>query len=187
MTDKEKTFCEEYLVDLNGAQSAIRAGYSEKTANAIACNLFTKVYIQEEIQRLMKERAERTEVTADKVVMELAKIAFSDMKKFATWGKNGVTLNDSGGLSEEDAACVSEVSETETQHGGSIRFKLHDKKGALDSLCRHLGMFTDNINVSGSIEMQEPITKKIEQEYEKACKQAVRLAIPTGTVNGDHN
>ena len=146
---KQKTFCQEYIIDFNGAQSAIRAGYSKKTAKVKASQLLTIINIQSEILAAIKKRSERTGITQDRVVLELARIAFSDMKDFAAWDKAGVTLNDSDEMTEEETRCVSEVSETVTKDGGSIKFKLHDKKSALELLGKHLGMFGSKLSIDG--------------------------------------
>lgn len=84
----------------------------------------------------------------ERVLLEYARIGFSDMRKFTTWGPDGVTLKDGADISDDDAAAISEVSQTTTEGGGSIKFKLHDKKGALDSIGRNLGMFTDKVEVA---------------------------------------
>ena len=76
MTKKQKRFCEEYLIDLNATQAAIRAGYSPDTAKAIGCENLTKPDIRAHIDRAMAERSRRTGVNADRVIQELAKIAF---------------------------------------------------------------------------------------------------------------
>lgn len=73
LTDKQKRFCEEYVVDLNGTQAAIRAGYSEKGARVNAAKLLTKTNIQERISRLKEQRSEETGVTAEWVVQEIKK------------------------------------------------------------------------------------------------------------------
>lgn len=81
MTPKQRRFCEEYLVDLNATQAAIRAGFRERTAYSIAQENLKKPEIASEIQRLMKERQERTQITQDRVLLELARIAFFDFRK----------------------------------------------------------------------------------------------------------
>lgn len=78
LTEKQKRFCEEYLVDLNATQSAIRAGYSIKTANRIASENLSKPDIQTYIRKLLDERSERTGVSGDKIIEELQKIAFAE-------------------------------------------------------------------------------------------------------------
>lgn len=80
LTDRQTRFCEEYLIDLNATQAAIRAGYSEKTANRIASELLSKLDIQEKITELKAERAKRTEMTQDSVIQELAAVARAEIK-----------------------------------------------------------------------------------------------------------
>ena len=78
LTDKQKFFCKEYIKDFNATRAAKASGYSEKTAGRIGGDNVQKVEIQKEIKRLMKKRIGRTEISADRVVQELAKIGFSD-------------------------------------------------------------------------------------------------------------
>lgn len=80
LTDKQARFCEEYLIDLNATQAAIRAGYSEKTANRIASELLSKLDIQEKIAELKAERSKRTEITQDSFIQELAAVARAEVK-----------------------------------------------------------------------------------------------------------
>ena len=89
------------------------------------------------------------EITPERVMAEYAKLAFSDMRRIATYGPNGVALKDQSEIADDDSAAIAELSETRTKDGGSIRFKLHDKKGALDSIARTLGMFTDKTEITG--------------------------------------
>lgn len=77
LTEKQKRFCEEYLVDLNATQSAIRAGYSKKVARSIGAENLTKPDIQQYIEDLRAEQSKRTEITADKVLEELGSVAFN--------------------------------------------------------------------------------------------------------------
>lgn len=139
MTAKQKKFVNEYLIDGNATQAAMRAGYSKKTAGIIGDENLKKPNIAAAIEKRQSKLAEKLEITQERVLAEYAKIAFSDMRKFSKWGADGVELIDSDSLSDNDAACVAEVSQTITKDGGSIRFKLHDKKGALDSICKMLG------------------------------------------------
>lgn len=80
LTDKQARFCEEYLIDLNATQAAIRAGYSEKTAREQAAQNLSKLNIQEKIAELKVERAKRTEMTQDSVIQELAAVARAEIK-----------------------------------------------------------------------------------------------------------
>jgi phage terminase small subunit len=141
LTAKQRRFVDEYLIDLNAAQAAVRAGYSPKTAEQAGYQLLQKTSVATAVQRAVAERSERTRITADRVLAELAHVAFSDMRRFAAWGAGGVKLNESVALDDDVARCVSEVAQTVTAHGGSIRFKLHDKVAALKLVAEHLGMF----------------------------------------------
>lgn len=76
LTDKQKRFCEEYLVDLNATQAAIRAGYSERTAEQIAYKLVKKSSVSEYLRSLKEKRSSRTEITADRVLAAIAEIGF---------------------------------------------------------------------------------------------------------------
>lgn len=83
LTEKQKAFVQEYLVDLNATAAAKRAGYSEKTAYSVGNENLTKPEISKAIQKAMQERQERTQVTQDMVVQEISKVAFKDAADFA--------------------------------------------------------------------------------------------------------
>lgn len=151
LTPKQQRFVEEYLVDLNATQAAIRAGYSAKTAGQQAEQLLKKLEIAAAVKDGQETRSKRTEITQDRVLQEFARLAFSNMKDFAEFGPDGVKLKDLETMDDDAARCIAEVSETTSKDGGSVRFKLHDKKGALDSVARHLGMFNDKLEHSGEI------------------------------------
>ena len=148
LTPKQARFVEEYLIDLNATQAAIRAGYSEKTAKEQGCQLLTKLNIAEAIAEAQAERSERTGITQDMVLRELALLGFANAGEYFKWGPDGVSLKSSDELTPDQQAAVAEVSETVTEKGGTIRMKLHDKKGALVDIGRHLGMFTDKLALS---------------------------------------
>ena len=149
LTDKQERFCKEYLIDLNGTQAAIRAGYSEASAQNISSENLSKPIIQARVTELMAERSKRTLITADKVLLEAGRLLFSDMRKIATWNAGQVDLEDSKKLSDDDAACVESVSQTTTKDGGSISCKLHSKTKAMELVMRHLGMLNDKMNLGG--------------------------------------
>lgn len=87
LTDRQARFCEEYLIDLNATQAAIRAGYSEKTAREQAAQNLSKLNIQEKIAELKAERSKRTEITQDSVIQELAAVARAEVKGVRTVDK----------------------------------------------------------------------------------------------------
>lgn len=168
---RRKIFVQEYLIDFNVTRAAKAAGYAERSAHVTGHNLLKDPKVQKAIQKAIDERSERTKVTQDRVVKELAKIAFADMRNFARWNAHGVDLIESRLLSDEDAACISEVSQVDTQYGSNIRIKLHDKMKALDALGRHLGMFIENHNHRVSGEDGGPI--EVSHEFsDEAIKTA---------------
>ncbi|MDR3561243.1 MAG: terminase small subunit [Negativicutes bacterium] len=149
LTVRQQSFVDEYLIDpTNGTQAAIRAGYSPKVAAEVACENLTKSNIREAIDKAMAKRAKRTGITQDRVLNEIAKMAFVNMADLAEWTPDGVTLKHSEDLSIEDTACVAEVSETKNEWGTAVKIKLHDKKGNLELLGRHLNMFGDKLEVT---------------------------------------
>jgi phage terminase small subunit len=180
LAPKRRRFVEEYLIDLNATQAAIRAGYSKKTAGSKGEQLLKIVEIQNAVNAALAERSKRTEVTADRVVQELARIAFVDFRQIATWGPGGgVVLISSDELTDDEAAIVAEVSETTTETGGSLRIKRYDKIKALELLGKHLGMFVDRKEISGpngesiAINQQKPDLSKLTDEeliaYDAIC------------------
>lgn len=168
INDRQKRFAEEYLVDLNAEQAAIRAGYSPRGAASRATMLKQTPAVAAEIKRLQKERSERTNVTADRVVEELARMGFSNMMDYIRVQENGSAYVDLRALNRDQAAAIQEV--TMEQVGEvmvdetmvpvrKIKFKLSDKKGPLELLGKHLGMFSDklNVNLTGKVEVDNPI------------------------------
>lgn len=143
LTPMQARFVEEYLVDLNATQAAIRAGYSAKTAGWIGPQLLGKTHIQERINSAQRERSARTGITADRVLKEISRVAFADPRAVMAWGPGGVALRDSAELSDDEAAAVAEVSETWSENGGSRKVKLHDKVAALEKLAKHVGLYDD--------------------------------------------
>lgn len=151
LSAKHTTFVKEYLIDLNATQAAIRAGYSARTANEQAARLLANVSIQAAIQKDIGARNKRTEISQDRILEELANVAFGDLRDAVEWGENGVTLKNSADLTPEQAAAISEVSETVTKDGGSTKIKRHDKVKALELLMRHKGMLNDKLNINGEL------------------------------------
>jgi phage terminase small subunit len=156
LTARQQRFVDEYLIDLNATQAAIRAGYSPKTARSISNENLTKPDIQAAIEKGMQARSGRVEITQDMVLRELAKIGFSDIRKVVRWGEtmvrmvdgeeeqaedmvpyHGLALIDSTEIDDNTAGAIAEVS----QGRDGLKVKLHDKKGALVDIGRHLGMF----------------------------------------------
>jgi phage terminase small subunit len=146
---RQLRFVDEYLIDLNATQAAIRAGYSAKTAGQIGSRLLKDVEIMLIIETKRAQLTANAGLSQERVVGELVKIGFSDMSQFAAWGPDGVTMRDSAALPAGATACIAEVSETITEAGGTKRFKLHDKVQALITLGKHLGLFPDRHELTG--------------------------------------
>ena len=146
MTPKQQQFVDEYLVDLNATQAAIRAGYSAKTAYSTGHENLRKPEIATAVTEAQAGRAKRLEVTADRVIEEFAKLAFANIADYVAAGPDGLTHADLANMSPEQTAAIAEMSQTQK---GAVRIKLHDKKAALDSLAKHLGLFTDKLEVTG--------------------------------------
>lgn len=160
LTAKQQRFVDEYLIDLNATQAAIRAGYSGKTAFSIGTENLRKPLIQKAIQQRKQAREQRTEITQDRVIQELAAIGFSRATDYARIVPGGgVDFVSTDDLTESQKAAV--VSIKETQNGTEIR--LADKLKALELIGKHLGMFDRNTNgIDQEIE-DDPLTKSIEK------------------------
>lgn len=153
---QQQRFVAEYLVDLNATQAAIRAGYSEKTAGSQGHDLLKKPEIAQAITDAQAERIERTNVTADRVLQELALLGFSNMGDFATPTEDGSVVFDFSAMTRAQSAAISELTVEEFMDGKGddardvrrIKFKLADKRGALTALLDHVtGGKTLNVNL----------------------------------------
>lgn len=157
LTPKQERFCKEYVIDLNGSQAAIRAGYSKKSANVEASRLLTNDNIVEFIAQLQAKISERLEISADKVVQELAKIGFNNIQDYVSQGNE---ISDLTTITKIQAASVESIKTTTKVFGrGEDKYtetttaiKLHDKVSALEKLGRHLGIFEkDNVQAKEGI------------------------------------
>lgn len=167
LTDKQKCFCEEYLVDLNATQAAIRAGYKPKTARSQGQRLLTNVNIQQYLQQLMDERSERTEITADRVLKELAAIAFSDRTELAQVGKHGeVNFTPTEQLPDEIKKIIAGIENG--KYGTKVT--TYDKVKALELLGKHLGMFVTKIEGSISADVNDPFKGLTTEELRKLAE-----------------
>lgn len=160
LTDKQRRFVDEYLIDLNATQAAIRAGYSVRTANEQGAQNLAKLSIQDAISRKMAARSRRTGVNAERVVLELAKVAFAKMTDIVD--SNGRIKEDA---SPDDLACIESIKykESDNEYGGSVEreVKIASKLKALELLGKHLGMWSDKFNVT--VEKSEKLDDIISQ------------------------
>ena len=147
LTEKQQRFVDEYLIDLNATQAAIRAGYSAKTADVQGARMLGIVKVQQRISEAMAECSKRTGANQDRVVTELAKVAFLNI---------GNVVDDQGKIkdnaSEEDLACIESIKYKKTE-GDSVssverEVKAASKLKALELLGKHLGMWNDKLDVN---------------------------------------
>ena len=148
MTGKQKLFCEEYLIDLNATQAAIRAGYSAHTANEQGNRLLSNVSVRTRIDEALAERSKRTGINQDRVIRELARVAFVNALDVINFKE--ATIKDNA--SADDTAAIASIKvKTILGEGVEREIKLADKLKALELLGKHLGMFTDNIHMTGDV------------------------------------
>lgn len=137
LTKKQQAFVAEYLVDMNGTQAAIRAGYSPKTAQPQSARLLSNVMVQAALEKAFQKKVGRIEVTVDNVVEELRRIGFADVRSVAGVTGGSVVAVNSDDWTPEEAAAVAELADTKE----GVRIKLHPKLPALESLAKHLGLY----------------------------------------------
>lgn len=143
LTAKQERFCQEYIIDLNATKAAVRSGYSAKTAKEQGCVNLTKPNIQERIKDLNKSRSKATGITQKRVLEELAKIAFFDIRKI--YDVDGAILPMTQ-IDDAEAAVIAGIKTTEVHQDGMIigeikEVKVFDKLRALEALGKHLGIF----------------------------------------------
>lgn len=146
LNDKQKRFCEEYIIDLNATQAAIRAGYSAKTANEQAGRLLVNVSVQEFIAELKAERSDRLQITADDVLKEFWSIAQDDVKNYLSFKMEDEKIK----VEVKDSATINtkNIQEISLGKDGQFKFKLYARDAALVNVGRHLGMFKDKLDTT---------------------------------------
>jgi phage terminase small subunit len=188
LTPKQRRFVEEYLLDLNATQAAIRAGYSRKTAAMLGYQQLQKTLVADAIASAQARRSQRTEITADWVLQELRKLAASNMGDFMRTGEHGDPHLDFSALTRDQMAALSEVTVDDFTDGRGddardvrrVRFKLHDKQAALVNIGRHLGMFTDNLTLR-----RHPLDGKSHDELRAIEEALAAISASPADAGGD--
>lgn len=154
LTSKQKRFIEEYLIDLNATQAAIRAGYSPATAHSIGSENLKKPEIRVHVDKALAERSKRTGINADRVLMELAKLGFVNAAKVIDFDEASVISN----AADDDLAAIQSVKvkiiPTESGEIVEREVKMYDKNRSLELLGRHLGLFKDKLEIDGKVPVQ---------------------------------
>ena len=180
MTDAQKRFCDEYLIDHN-ATRAYKVAYpsckKEETANAASSRMLRNVKVQEYISKKQQEIEKRTEVTQDMVIKELAKIAFLDIRKLYT--ENG-QLKNIADIDSDTAGAISSLETLEEYEGhgedrekigDTQKVKLLDKTKALELLGKHLGMFKEKVTIDGNVNTNNPFSGMTTEELRKILNE----------------
>lgn len=203
LTAKQARFVDEYLIDLNATQAAVRAGYASANADVTGPRLLGNVGVAQAIAEKRQKLAGKLEVTRERIVAELAKIGFADIRKAIKWNghlvteqdnpdggdvlvikelrDNHVLLVDSDELDDDTAAAIAEVSQNAT---GGVKIKMHDKKGALVDLGKHLGMFVERTESTVTLKDErtpEQIASSIEGKLAGIAPKDEPRDLPEGT------
>lgn len=149
MTKKQQRFVEEYLIDLNATQAAIRAGYKPDNAQQMGSENLSKPVISAAIAKAMAERSKRTGINQDRVLHELARIGFAKITDVID-PDTAKILPDA---SEDDLACIQSIKIKPGEFGTEREVKLYDKKAALIELGKHLGLFKDKLELDADLEL----------------------------------
>ena len=147
LTPKQARFIEEYLIDLNASQAAKRAGYTGDP-NTVGPRLLADVGIRSLVDQALSKRSEKVEITQERVLLELKRLAFFDIRKI--FNADG-TLKKVVELDDDTAAAIMSVEMVEIGTDGQLaiskKFKASDKKGALELTMRHMGMLNDKLEL----------------------------------------
>lgn len=157
LTEKQKIFVKEYLIDLNATQAAIRAGYSAKTADVQGSRMLGNVKVQQAIAEAMAERSKRTGINQDRVLTELARIGFCKITDVV----DPSTAKIREDATEDDLACIQSIKVKPGEFGTEREVKLYDKKAALVDIGKHLGMFKEKVDLN--VEISEKLDDILSQ------------------------
>jgi phage terminase small subunit len=170
ITPKQRLFVQEYLIDLNATQAAIRAGYAPDSAHVQGPRLIGNDRVQLAIKEAQQAREKRTGITADRVVEQIAKIAFVDLRDIVTWKDGKIRVRPSD---EIDGTVLAEISETISEGGAiSKKVKINDRMRALDMLAKHTGLLDSH-------------RRKLEESKEKRAAEKHALDMAKANVDQD--
>jgi len=154
LTKRQQRFVEEYLIDLNATQAAIRAEYSIKNADKIGPGLIGKSRVKEAIEKALAARSRRTGITQDRVLNELAKVAFLNATDVINMDEAAVRCD----ANRDDTAAIASIKvKTIPTEAGNIverEIKTYDKIKALELIGKHIGLFSDSLRLSGEVSVK---------------------------------
>lgn len=154
LTDKQRLFVAEYLIDLNGTQAAIRAGYSHDSARQIATENLSKPAIADAIAEAQAVRLAKAAMTAEEVLVELTRLARGNVMDYMRVGTSGEPIVDFSDLDHDKASALSEITVEdfvdkrgeESRDVKRVKFRMHDKLGALGQLAKHHGLLRERVS-----------------------------------------
>jgi len=162
LSARAAAFVREYLIDLNGAAAAIRAGYAERSARSTASSLLKQPAVTAAIAAAQQERARRVDVSANRVIEELGKIAFANIRDFVRVDAKGQPEINLAAVEERRDLFASIASfdvtdiESGRRVGRTTKIRFHDKQGALTTLLKHLGGLPTQVNHTGRVAVYDP-------------------------------
>lgn len=180
LNPRQAVFCAEYITDFNATQAAIRAGYASKYAARVAYKMLLQPHIQEAVNREITARAKRTHITQDRVLRELAAVAFFDPRKLFAPDGSPLPINE---LDDATAAALGGLDVQEMFEGtgenrvfvGYVKkYKVTDKNTALGNAMKHLGMLKESLALSGpdggpvEVNVKQAITTTLVANLKKA-------------------
>jgi phage terminase small subunit len=202
LTPRQQRFVNEYVIDLNATAAAKRAGYSEKAAKQQGTRLLTYASVTQAIDAALEKRAKATEITAERVLTELALLGFANMLDYIVPQGDGSAFVDLTDLTREQAAAIQELTVEEFMDGKGedarpvrrTKFKLAAKRDALELLGKHIGLFPNKTQWNGELLVKNesavprPETYDAWLEYQRMQQQAQQaqvIALPApAKVNG---
>lgn len=150
LSEQERRFADQYMIDLNATQAAIRAGYSPDSAHVTGSRVLNRARVQEYLEKRKADRRKRLEVSQDRVVKEYAVIAFANLASLIDLNTMSLSILDWENLDPIEKAAVQEVSVYPTENGDRVKIKLYDKLKALSKLADHLGIADRGFRLKGA-------------------------------------
>jgi phage terminase small subunit len=184
LTRKQRLFVAEYLVDLNATQAAARAGYRKRSAYSTGHRALRIPAVRAAIEELQAERLERLAMSADEMLVQLSLMARANVLDYLRPGRDGEPIADFSGLDRDRAAALSEITVEDFAEGRGeskrdvrrLRFKLHDKLGALDRLAKHHGLLKERVAPEPPADAAPPAPKHSNRQVARAILEVFRSA-----------
>ena len=173
-------FAQEYVVDLNATRAAVRAGYTAKNAAVTASKLLRNVNVEYWIAEAQELKARRRDITNDRVLEEMRRLAFAQTTDMVTLKDGFVVIKDTTSLTTEQKSAISQIRQ---KKDGEIEVKFYDKQKALDSLAKYLGIFSDK-NTGQNPGVQPQINIVFGEAPAPAIVEGEVRELPEGGDNG---